>query len=270
MSTIRGRKLALVLVSAVLLLALPVQQVFAASVGIDNFNTSQEVQDPPDSPPPQNLAMDTAVAVGGERDMQVSRTSGDADVQAVSGVGGDVMGYSQGTVTFGTLEIVWDGNDDDATSIDYTGLSAASVDLTDGGANNGFYIRLIEDDQAATMTLTVYEDASNYSSCDYSLPGSVFTPQTIFIDFTDGCWIDTNSGTDFVDIGAIRLYVDGSSVSALDVTLDWIQTDESSPTAITLSAVGAQAGPTVLIGVAFGLVGLVALGALVVVRRRQT
>jgi MYXO-CTERM domain-containing protein len=68
------------------------------------------------------------------------------------------------------------------------------------------------------------------------------------------------------------VYYDGGDTNPDDNLPDSGTTNIScgSPTAVTLSAVGAQAGPTVLIGVAFGLVGLVALGALVVVRRRQT
>ena len=262
------RKLAVLIICVLVLVTLPVRTIRADKIGVDDFNVAdQEVRDPPLNPPPQSSAVDYASAIGGERDMTITRTGGSNNVTARTGDTNDYMSYSQETLTYGTLAIVWDGDDGDPDNIDYSGLG--SQDLTDTGTNTGFYVHLVENDKAFDLTITVWTDEDNWAYYTYNVP-QLQSDVTLNMPFTS---FSTGAGTlDWASVGAIRLYIDGSADTALDVTLDWITVDDDTPTAVTLSSMATHSAPADLTVVALATVGLVAVGGvslLALSRRRK-
>ena len=228
LETIKKRAVGALLVLALVIAALPALSVHAARTGIDNFNAAdQNIQDPT-SPPPASSSVSYGSSIGGTRDMVVTQNSGN-QVTANTGDFGDYLSYNQDTLTYGTLEVVWDA-DSDPSTIDYTGLGG--VDLTDGGTNVGIFIFLVANDQTFPLILTIWTDASNWSSFTYNVPAlqTNLLIQMPFASFVVG----GGSGADFTNVGAIRMEIDGSSAPALDATFDWVTSDVGAPSDATV------------------------------------
>jgi hypothetical protein len=180
----------------------------ARAILIDDFSTGQAafVITPAGSGESQ---VSGSGILGGERDMIVTLVS---SVGVGMSVAGDAMTYGHFANSEGTGLITWDGADGSSV-LDPIGLGG--VDFTNGGTEDRIGIPLLVNNFAATMTLTAYTDAVNYSTATVFLLGGV-PPQTalsvLFTDFTA-----TGSGADFTNIGAFSLYIDGSSTPGLTV-----------------------------------------------------
>jgi hypothetical protein len=199
--------------------------------------------------------------------MVVTRIGGSASVTAETGIdvgnGPDVAGYSQGTGATGTWEIVWDGPDGDPNNINFTGLGGE--DLSDSGTNTNLHIVGLTNDQAFTLRVEIYTDAANWSFVN--LPQPIQTDATVSIpvaSFVTG----GGAGADATNVGAIRIFVDGSSIPALDVSFDYISADGDNPTAVTLQDVTA-ASQSAWFPFALGTVLMVLVSTTVFVNRKR-
>ena len=256
----------------VMLLTLVVAtQVYAAIVGIDNFNVADQDVCVPTTVCPSGVsssAVAYASAIGGERDMVVTRSGGSQSVTAYAGVdvggGADVVGYSQGTGATGTWEIVWDGADGDPNNIDFVGLGG--VDLSDAGTNTSLHIVGLTNDQPFTLRIEVYTDAANWSFANRLQPTQ--TSATVSIPIVGSFTTGGGGGADFTNVGAIRIFVDGSAIPALDVSFDYISADGDNPTAVTLQDVSAS-GQSAWFPFALGTVLMVLFSTTVIVNRKR-
>ena len=196
-----------------ILLWFPLQSL-AAPITIDDF----------DAPPVQQHVLlccsdmaDSAVAnagsLGGERDIETILLAGTSGVQVV--VADDSLGtlehYQSASVT-GTTSIVWDGVDNDATTLDPTGLGG--VDFTDSGSNTGLLIQVQSASGTGDLVFTAYTDGANVSTATLSLSGNTAN-QSFFIPFSS-----FTAGADFANIGAFEMFIDGSISPGFQVTLD--------------------------------------------------
>ena len=180
---------------------------------IDSFSTDQTLMAITPGISASSEASGSGI-LGGERDMEVTRTSGTGVTIAASE---DKLTYGHIASSQGTALLVWDGADGDS-ALDPTGLGG--LDFTESGLNSVVAIELLFNDFSAPITLTAYTDGSNYSTATLALPGNIppdpqATLTVLFSDFS----IAAGSGADFTDIGAFSLFIDGSSTPALDVEL---------------------------------------------------
>src|SRR5439155_20006412 len=149
--------------------------------------------------------------LGGERDVAVTLSSGSS---ISAGVALGRFRFNQDAGVTGTAEIVWDGVDGNATSLNPTGLGG--VDLTAGG-QDAFLLGVNSLDQAATITFTVYSGTTASSSLILPLPGGVTSPNYVSIPF------NTFAGSaNFGSVGAIRLDISAPGDATLD--LDFLRT----------------------------------------------
>jgi large repetitive protein len=159
-----------------------------------------------DALPDQNGAADHAGALGGERDMRVELTSGGVgDSFAVQSTGATLT-FNSSLTAQGRFSLVYDGDDNDATTTDFTGLGGE--DLTAGGATV-LQVRVQADQPDATLRLRVYTDADNFSeTAAFSIPGTN-TPTDVVFDFAS--FVQGGGATgpaDFTNVGAIEMIVE--------------------------------------------------------------
>lgn len=227
----------LVVMASALMLAVPA----TASLEIDDFSSDQMLVLLPGEPSASGFAAAPG-AIGGERDLEITRVGsvgGTADVSVNGGGQGQLL-FSPGINTEAILRVVWDGEDGVADEVDATGLGA--VDLSGGGTLDRFAIEF-DSDLATTLSLRVY-DASDPAGASWSeatmVPvvatgGEFMILEVPFAAFTE---IGPTAAADFTNAGAIALEVVG--VSALDLALNSVRVVPE-PAAGTLVALTALA-----------------------------
>ncbi len=193
-----------------------------ADLVIDSFNTDQTVgvQGTPAGFMSAADATLAAGALGGERDIYVERTSGNAGAVStdVNLSQAGALSYNSGPATTGNALIVWDGIDGSATNLNATGLGG--VDLTLGGANNAIAIRAGAD-LNASLVLTIYKNATNYSTFTQPVTGNGEAMANFLIPFSSFT-VAGGSGADFTSVGAISLKIVGSTAD-MDMLLESIK-----------------------------------------------
>lgn len=194
----------------------------AHALVIDSFDTPQFVQRHGVGTTPSTVDLTTGTIEGGERDVLVTVTTGsgylNADVDL--SITGSFSHMAAGIVR-GTSLLTYDGNDNDATTLNPTGLGG--IDLANGGTEGAFYVVVPFADHGAGLVVTVYSGASNCSTLTRSIPAGLMGgdfPLALIFPFADfvaggGC-----SPADFSNVGAVTLLVDGTSLGAIDVSID--------------------------------------------------
>ena len=120
----------------------------------------------------------------------------------------------------GRVTVQWDGNDNNATVISYTGLSG--VDLTGGATNDGFHVAILGCDHDAKLAFSAYTDSSNWSDMTLNLPAATYSERMdVFFPFTS--FTDHGTGVDWENVGAIVMNLDGTIVAELDFAADFVE-----------------------------------------------
>jgi len=208
----------------------------ATPIVIDDFGTSQSVTVSGGLGPLQSDGGVAASAIGGARNMRLSRVSGyGTDTLTANGGGFGLLDLSSAAADSVSARLTYDGGTDNVLTP--TGLGG--VDLTSGGSNSLIRI-LARSDLVAPLTITVYTDASNFSTAIVNLPGQGFgaTPfASLDIPFSSFL-ADSGSGADFHNIGAISIGIFGANVPSLDAQLDSIVATVPEPGSLLLLAAG--------------------------------
>jgi PKD repeat protein len=215
--SLRKSFLFIILIIGFILLWYP-QRIVAASVLIDAF----------DQNPTQFLtvaccsgtgasAVDNTGVLGGERDIETTMLTGFFGTQNVfAGPPLNSLYHAQQPLMTGTTRVSWDGNDDNPTTPDPTGLGGA--DFTDGGSNSGLQIHINAANGPADLVFTAYTNGANISTATLSLSGSI-TNQSFFIPFANFTVV-AGAGADFANMGAFELLIDGSGTPGFQIFLN--------------------------------------------------
>ncbi|RLC81636.1 MAG: hypothetical protein DRI61_03610 [Chloroflexi bacterium] len=198
-----------------LLFVLVISLTLAAVVTIDTFDEgSQTATAGPDAGSSASNYVNTTVALGGQRDIYVYNSIGGGHVSIAVDYGDTNQAkFNQDSDVKGWGEIVWDGKDDDATSLDTTGLGGE--DLTDGNTNNGFQLQVYRCDGGFDLGIWVYTGTAT-AYYTLTIDSAVDPPgQSFFIKFSNF----TGDQSVFSDAGAIvlRIIPDKADV---DLTID--------------------------------------------------
>lgn len=194
----------------------------AQPVVIDTFETDQtllQLTFPPAGTTASNLASGPGI-LGTERDLSINLTAGVVNNRSLTAeVNSDVFSYGQDpTLTGGTM-VVWDGADGNATTLNPTGLGG--VDLTGGGSQNAFLMRVTFDDVPVPVQLTIYTNGANASRATVNLPGLIFANTEFVIPYSSFTPL-LGAGADFTNVGAVTLGLSASN--APDFVLDFAST----------------------------------------------
>lgn len=181
-------------------------------VSVDDFTTTDQTATA-DSGTPIAPSTATATVLGGERDLLATYLSGPFDVELMASTITTSLIIDSGTATTGDFNITWDGLDGDATTLAATGLG--NVDLTNTGVADRFQFLIRSDLAGAALTLNIYTDAANFSSFATTIPTGALSE--LLIPFTS--FVDTGTGADFTDVGAIEMLVNGVAEMNAELTL---------------------------------------------------
>lgn len=194
----------------------------AGYILIDTFQTPQSVVVTAAAPASTNSVALTALAVGVERDIRVTKTSG---------VNGTTVGIYTNPFGFGALRqdisastrgstlISWDGIDNNASVVAYTGLGGLNL-----GVGNGFFeIDVIFSDRGGPVTFTIY-DASDVTGTKRAT-GMVNIPQNLDVDYPNNppqistlnfagmSLLGGATSAIFSNIGAITMLIDATAIA---------------------------------------------------------
>ncbi|MHC5112045.1 MAG: DUF4215 domain-containing protein, partial [Planctomycetota bacterium] len=168
----------------------------------------------------QGSVVSGAGILGTERDIEIELVGGADGLGLSVLVTSGAFAHSQDVTVTGISRIVWDGVDGDASTLDPTGLGG--LDLTDGGTQNALQILLLSADLNATLTFDVFTDADNVSSLTVTLLSGAVN-ELVVLKYGEFV-ASVGAGADFTNVGAIRITVNGSETSALDVNADILET----------------------------------------------
>jgi len=184
-------------------------------VSVDDFSATNQIATANSGTPTAPNPLAATEALGGERDLLVEYVSGafDAELRA-SNISSSLI-ISSDTGTIGNYSVVWDGADGDATTVDATGLGG--IDLTAAGVADRLQLMIGADQSGVALTINVYTDATNFSSFFTTIPntGTGSATSELLVPFTS--FVDTGTGADFTNVGAIEMLVTG--VAAFDAEL---------------------------------------------------
>jgi len=167
-----------------------------------------------------------AEVVGGERDILVERISGTGQVRFdINSSIPYAATFASGPTIPGRGTLVWDGSDGLSTT-NRTGLGG--VDITQSGVNDKFLFG-VTSDLGATLNITVYSSASDFSTASVVVPADTsFTFALMPVPFSSFA-TGGGSGANFANVGAIVLEVDGTGHPGTDVAFDFFITASAIP-----------------------------------------
>jgi hypothetical protein len=181
---------------------------------IDSFDTTAQSVTANVGTPVASDFVAAPEAIGGERDIVVTFTSGSGDVAVqIDQFNSDVFAFVSGLNVVGSALVQYDGTDGNATALAATGLG--SVSLSSGDTHAGLLLATRGDSTGATAEVRVYTDAANYSIATITIPDQA-TVEDLFVPFS-AFTVAGGSGATFTNVGAIELFING--VIELDATV---------------------------------------------------
>jgi uncharacterized repeat protein (TIGR01451 family) len=191
---------------------------------IDDFETTQVVEAAPPLPSSGGSSQVDNGVIGGERDMYVELTQGNdpfSSVSLISAAG--LLRLASDTTVTGNAKIIWDGVDDNALSINHTGLGGLDLTQFNGNTMTGIALTSGADHPNAKIKLRIYSDANNWSEFTTTVPeslGGAATGLAVF-RFDDIPSAQGGSGANFANVGALELTFEG--VNAVDGQVSVVQ-----------------------------------------------
>jgi hypothetical protein len=197
-----------------------------AELIVDSFVTPQIVQLPAGGANSVFGAVAALDVLGGERDAEITRLAGDDPVGLLVNPSGDeLLSCSAALGTTVVWRVTWDGPDG-AAEVDPDGLGG--VDLTQGGANEGFLLA-VSADVPATIEIAVTGGAGGTTTGSLSLPGGEPELQDRFLPFTE-----FDEPGLLADAGSVSLVLSGSA--GLDAQIDGLRVPEAEGAAAAVAA----------------------------------
>lgn len=189
---------------------------------IDDFNSTQITSATPPLPSSDNSTLDDASVIGGERDLFVELTNGTDVFSSVSLIsGGGLLRLASGSSVTGNAKIVWDGNDNSATSVNPTGLGGLDFTTFNGNTMTGIVLATGADHPNSVVKLKAYTNAGKWSEFTATVPetpGGAATKQFTF-SFDGVPTTSAGGGVDFSNVGAVELTFVGVTAVDAEVSL---------------------------------------------------
>lgn len=217
---------------------------------IDPYSVSQTLTTTwPDTPTAASFVADSS-ALGGERDIVLTITSGDIGQEAevtVNHVGDNLLTVYSGTNTLFKAEIQWDGVDTSA-NLDPIGLrhgSASGINLLSDPTHDRFLVGVAGSDVGGRLTIRAYTDATHCSEKTIMVGAIIKRSDHVVYSITYASMTRPSACTggpvDMTNVGALVLTLKNDAESASwDVQLYplTISSHESQPSSLHLIALG--------------------------------
>lgn len=184
---------------------------------IDDFESNQIAGAAPPLPSSDNSTKADPGVLGGERDLHVVLTEGSDIYSSVSLIsGGGFLRLASGSMVKGNAKVVWDGQDNSATSLNPTGLGGLDFTAFNGNTMTGIVLKVGADHPNSVVKLKVYTNAGKWTEFTATVPetnGGAATAQLTF-NFAGSPSGSSGGGVDWSNVGAIELTFEG--VTAVD------------------------------------------------------
>ena len=176
---------------------------------IDTFDTGRQAVTANTGTPVANSSVAAGGAIGGERDVQVTFTSGSGDVSVlIDQSDSNAFAFTSGLDVIGTALIQYDGPDNSTTLLGSSNLGGVS--LSGGDANAGILLETRGDKSDGTVELRVYTSLTDFSTTiPINIPNQIPIEQ-IFVPFSSFQVGGGGGGATFTSVNAIELFVDGA------------------------------------------------------------
>lgn len=203
----------------------------AVAITIDDFSGDQTVSTTTSTP--ASSVFSHAGAIGGQRSLLVSRSTGPAGarIESRTNVVPGWLSHSQDANVTGQSRLTWDGDSlaDAIVPSNPSGLNGLNL-LQDGSQSFQIVVESFDYPNNSPISLTVFVyDASaplgnryEFSSITLNSAVSGFTLDIPFMNFNPGP--GSIGKVDFTNIGSISLLIDGNSPN-VDLTLSHFRTD---------------------------------------------
>jgi uncharacterized repeat protein (TIGR01451 family) len=168
-----------------------------------------------------NSFASTTTAIGVERDMVVTATLGSVQFEANGTAFPGNLNYNANFGATGSARVVWDGADNNATSLSPSGLGAQNLRSL---GDTGFEFA-VGTSQPVTLSMIVHSGPANSSTSTFNLP--ISSGDTLYVPYSSFV-ITTGTGADFSNVGAIELLID-APVATTTTVIDVVRTQVSTP-----------------------------------------
>lgn len=220
---------------ALVAIVLPGLPLTASAVSIDDFSTQQSQVVNPGPPTPQTVqgGVAAAEAIGGSRDIVLTRSGGFGIAFADSSLSdGGLLSLSTGANVAASATVAYDGSADGIVSPG--GLGGVSV--VSGGES---FLRIIaRSDLDATIRVQFHSgSASDYLYADVAVSGSgVGNGPFQVIDVPLASLLTQGAGANLASLGAIQAILTGPA--SVDMQVDSIATVVPEPASLVLIGLG--------------------------------
>jgi YVTN family beta-propeller protein len=214
-----------------------------ADLYVDDFARLNEYvnQDEDVSPYSYSNTLLNTRSLGGELDVISEGTRTAQSINRVLSVSSGRLSISNDAgVSTNTVTLVWDGADNNAAAINYTGLGG--LDITNGGLRSGFsfdfnadFNSILSDPIIITLDVYTNSGAASRASITIEEPTNTITNYTIpFSSFASLL----GSGATLSNIGAISLTIDMTSRDSFDAAIKNVKFFCAPPCTLTATADG--------------------------------
>jgi uncharacterized repeat protein (TIGR01451 family) len=190
---------------------------------IDGFDSNQQAEAKPPVPSQNQSTQIDPTVMGNERDLFVELTAGTDIYSSVALIsGGGYLRLNSDSMVTGNAKIVWDGQDNSATSINPTGLGGLDFTSFNGNTMTGIMLAVGADHPNCVVKLKVYSNAGKWTEFTATVPETLGGAATQVFTFNfNGTPSNTaGGGVDFSDIGAVELTFVG--VTAVDAQVSLV------------------------------------------------
>lgn len=208
----------LIIFLVIMILSITPQVIQASTLPVDEFDAvvSGLVVIANSGTPTASGTVDDPSIMGGERDIFVNYISGAGNVTARSVNPGGIFAHAQDPGIRGRTTLTWDGNDNDATTLDPIGLGG--INLTNP-TNDAFLLYLVSSDVNTQVRIRVYTDGVNWSEAIIAVTANT-TGQLVAVPFTSFVMGTGASGpANFSNVGAIELRLNNAGLASLDLDM---------------------------------------------------
>jgi hypothetical protein len=201
-----------------------------AVVVVDTFNTTGCFSDPAGACISSGINVDGANILGGVRFTSVTRTSGTSTVNVTYNDSGNGLFTLSNADSTSMTVIDYDGVGSNGLG---AGLGLGSADLTNGGADDAFDLRIRLNDFSTTITIYV-EDSDSSASLAHASGGGIPAGSDVPLVYL----FSSYAGIDFTDIQRVRVDI-AAPLTATDLQMDFFVTrtppnDAPEPTTLAL------------------------------------
>jgi hypothetical protein len=114
----------------------------------------------------------------------------------------------------------WDGDEEGEEQAGENNLALGGADLTGGGTNDSFRLRIVSNDQPVGLTIMFFETLANFDSFTFNTPGSILVGNPVDFVIPFSSFTATGSGGVESSAEAVHLEINGIVNADADISID--------------------------------------------------